>query len=731
MKVAKVVTHQERERDVLMALQEFGRFEFIDVPRQAGIVEIEKTREEETVYTAMDRVTKLIESLELESARRSGVLIEVSDSSLEDSLSFVADVIRSVEEEVLELDRDLTTESQELERQKGVRDVAISLQPLGLDPQRLGASTYTFTTAGVIPSGRISQLEWSIKELTEDAYSLSYIALKRGVSVASVSVAIERREAVERILSAMEFESFSVPADSGGDPTVIAADAKARITELESSLENLHARKDHVAHEWGSNILAAWEVLDIEHARVEAKRYLVYTDQSVKAWGWIPYGCEEALESTLTEITQGVFDLQFDEPDFAEVESPTYLDNPGVMKPTEDVVNAFGTPSKHDIDPTKIMWLSFPLIFGLVFADIGQGFFILLIGLAALRGKRRGDDWGSIMGYVQSGAEGLIMMGIFAIIGGFLFGSFFGAETVVEPLWPIQIIDPAFPGQPYSVFAHYLPDGSHNAYRSTHMLKLSIEIGAIQITIGILLDLYNRLKHHEMRKALVAASYLVMYLGFVNLLFGVSYSSVTNWFGPDPVYLWIPFIGIGQGIANNGVYPQMPLNAMSFSLLIFFAPLILMAITSMKGGMDGMVHFLESALGMISHTVSYARIFALNTVHIILSGVFFSLVPAILYIPMPEITLFGVEIIPDHVVSADPAAPPGPHLELMGAIVGTFIVGILEGLLAFMHTLRLHFVEWFSKFYHAGGVLFAPFTVKRLHTVTLDSLSVAPAIPTN
>ena len=144
--------------------------------------------------------------------------------------------------------------------------------------------------------------------------------------------------------------------------------------------------------------------------------------------------------------------------------------------------------------------------------------------------------------------------------------------------------------------------------------------------------------------------------------------------------------------------------------------MVIMALASFKGGMDGIVLFLEYAIGMISHTVSYARIFALNTVHIILSGVFFSLIPPILYIPFPELSLFGIEIMPHEVHSPDPSAPHTPHLPLLGAIIGTFIVGILEGLLGFMHTLRLHFVEWFSKFYHAGGVDFAPFTAKRLHT---------------
>jgi vacuolar-type H+-ATPase subunit I/STV1 len=168
---------------------------------------------------------------------------------------------------------------------------------------------------------------------------------------------------------------------------------------------------------------------------------------------------------------------------------------------------------------------------------------------------------------------------------------------------------------------------------------------------------------------------------------------------------------------------------MTFSMLAFIVPMVIMALASFKGGMDGVVLFLEYAIGMISHTVSYARIFALNTVHIILSGVFFTLIPAIIYIPFPELNLFGLEIIPHEVHSHDPLAPHTPHLPLLGAIIGTFIVGILEGLLAFMHTLRLHFVEWFSKFYHAGGIEFQPFHAERLFTArAVQSAVVTPSV---
>lgn len=712
MIVAKVVSHRDFERQVLLAIEEFGAFEFMDVRRQAGLIDVKKTREEETVYTALDRFDKLVESLDLDPLRSVGHVLEVDDSSLATSMEMVSDVLTSVESEVLELDTNLMIARTELERQRGIKDVANSLTPLGVDPSLIGETDFTFTTAGLVPAGRSEELEWSLQEVTEGAFTINTLRLKKGTCPTVITVPIEMKDAVERILSALEFEVFPIPEGESGTPEQIVEKAESQIESLSEEIDRLEQRKLTLTKEWGFKILAAWEILQVEKQRIEIKSQIVYTDQSIKVWGWIPEKRESELEPILREKVGSALEVSFDKPDFAEHEAPTYISNPEIMKPTEDVVKAFGIPSRHDLDPTKIMWLSFPLIFGLVFADIGQGLLLMIIGLAARRAKKKGQDWGAIMGYIQNGAEGLIMMGIFAIIGGFLFGSFFGAETVFEPLWP--------------TFAHMIDDGhGHmitNPYRATHMLKLSIEVGAIHIMLGIILNIYNKYKHREMSDFIVGISYLWLYYGFVNLLFGVSYNSVSDWFSAEgSINLWVPIAGIGYGIGNNGVYPTLPVAPLIFSIVAFIVPMIIMALASFKGGMDGVVLFLENAIGMISHTVSYARIFALNTVHIILSSVFFSLIPAIVYIPFPELSIGGLELIPHEVHSADALAPAYAHLPLLGAIIGTFIVGILEGLLAFMHTLRLHFVEWFSKFYHAGGVEFKPFVAKRIHTTIIKT----------
>ena len=90
MIIAKVISHRDLERKVLLALEEFGAFEFLDVRRQAGLVEVKRNREEETVFTALDRLEKIISTLDLDSNRSTGQVLEVDESTLNNSLELVS-----------------------------------------------------------------------------------------------------------------------------------------------------------------------------------------------------------------------------------------------------------------------------------------------------------------------------------------------------------------------------------------------------------------------------------------------------------------------------------------------------------------------------------------------------------------------------------------------------------------------------------------------------------------
>jgi V/A-type H+-transporting ATPase subunit I len=134
-------------------------------------------------------------------------------------------------------------------------------------------------------------------------------------------------------------------------------------------------------------------------------------------------------------------------------------------------------------------------------------------------------------------------------------------------------------------------------------------------------------------------------------------SNISSWFGP--------------GILMFGILIILPL------LLIF----IITALT--EGFMESVGFTIEVFAETLSHSMSYSRLMALGLVHSALNHLF--------------LMLGGV----DHGVF------PLESIPLIA--MGTILAMTIEGLIVFVHALRLHWIEWFSKFHSGEGIPFKPF----------------------
>ena len=488
---------------------------------------------------------------------------------------------------------------------------------------------------------------------------------------------------VQLILNSQSARAIQVPSGVGSPSEVISSLTK-EIGKLMITVKENSALGDAWVATHGRDLVIMEEYLTREDAIFTAPTLCAVSKQAFAIDAWVPTENASEVKSALSSLASHVeVEEHVDDHHHADDEGhhhsnpPIALDNGVISEPFEMLVDLVGRPKYGTFDPTVMMMMTFPIIYGMILGDWGYGIIILMLA------KWLGSKPFAVDPIAKSGITILTWMGAWCIIWGIIFAEGFGFiwDGSAGASGPTIGIIAEFYTWTYNTF--HVPEtvgiltgltGLHmpfhravDGYGLQEYLLLSIYIGVLHLFSGFIIGLVNVYKAHG---------------------FAAAYFEKGSWI--------LILIGGFMQCRNmvSGYNELFEFQIWTALLLIGIVSLIIgLAIFEKFGWIGGLIMGPIETFGLLANTLSYLRIMAVGVAGVKIAEV--------------SITMGWEMMWSGGILSF-----------IIGLILFTFIqiFALALGLLSpSIHAIRLHFVEWMGKFYDGSGVIFNPLGGRTLH----------------
>ncbi|MBA4370228.1 MAG: hypothetical protein C0418_01445, partial [Coriobacteriaceae bacterium] len=493
-------------------------------------------------HTEYDRLWKL-EGREL-AEEIAGVMVEV-----EDRTSSLASAHTSLESELALLAR--------------YEPILHKIQPLA----RQIVTTGAFDSVALLVERRyksaLEQLKEELDKLTKKQCEIVSTDVDEDTTAAIVVFAKAYSEPVHKFLSMENVNQIRLPTEFQDMPFDAAYDALlARRKQLPTERDEISKELTAMSDRWYLRLATIRDVLIDKLDEIAAIPKFGRTEYAFVVGGWTPVSELPGLRKQINERWGG--DIIIDQTEISEKEyddTPVALKNPAFIKPFESLLSVYGTPKYGTIDPTWMLFLFYPLFFGMIVGDVGYGLIMLAI-VIWLRVKYQDKPMMQLATSVLGPAATMV------VAFGFIYAEFFGDVASHYLDWVQDI----------HIGALTLP--FHRVELVEVFMLLAIAVGFLQVMLGLVLGIINgvRTKH---------ISHVYEKSGMLGVLIGL----------PVLIFAGLPVAATFLGSA--GLWVQ-GLGALLLGVGFFYA---------IKGGK--VIGAIESIL-QFSNVASYIRIMAVG-----------------------------------------------------------------------------------------------------------------------
>lgn len=407
--------------------------------------------------------------------------------------------------------------------------------------------------------------------------NISAIVLNIGVvkdSKESIYVLIfpkQFREETLKLLSLYNWDRLIIPEGLQGSVSQMIKQADERIQNLYDEIDELSKLIDEKKNETVVLLNKIFTAVKLEEKIISLGKEIEHGENTFVLNAWIRKDDEDEIRKMLEPFSQKII-MELAEPDDMErqLTPPTQFRNKKFFKPFERVINLYGLPSYNEIDPTPFVAITFCLMFGIMFGDIGQGMIYLIAGL--LISKKR-----STIGQL------LVRLGGSSTLFGFIYGSFFGLEQSELPWLPSLIGKPLDPKNIPAI------------------LLTGVIFGLTALTVSFVLGIINSIRMHDLEEGIFGKNGLAGYAFMIGLVLSI-----------------VAVIGV----VNLPV--GIPISILAVSFVVMMAKLPLANLVTNKRPlirgnigsyfMESIFEGIETVLSTLSNAISFIRVgaFALN-----------------------------------------------------------------------------------------------------------------------